>query len=129
VGRSFAHGGRAGASGGGCRVAFRAVGSGNTLVMSRNVRNGRSEAAKVILVIADLTAVILGLWILFSLLDANRANDLVSWVRAAAGWLAGWSHDLFTMDPAWVRTVLNYGLPAVIYVLIGHFLAARISRV
>ncbi|MGW7486657.1 hypothetical protein [Streptomyces sp. NPDC054786] len=96
--------------------------------MSRHVRNGRSEAAKVIVVIADLTAVILGLWILFSLLDANRANDLVSWVRAAAGWLAGWSHDLFTMDPDWVRTVLNYGLPAVLYVLLGHALAARLRR-
>lgn len=81
-----------------------------------------------IVVIADLTAVILGLWILFVLLDANRANDLVSWVQAAAGWLAGWSHDLFTMDTDWVRTVLNYGLPAVLYVLIGHVLADRLRR-
>ncbi|MER0477550.1 hypothetical protein ABR737_04135 [Streptomyces sp. Edi2] len=96
--------------------------------MSRRVHNGRSEAAKVIVVIADLTAVILGLWILFVLLDANRANDLVSWVQAAAGWLAGWSHDLFTMDTDWVRTVLNYGLPAVLYVLIGHVLAGRLRR-
>ncbi|MEU6328749.1 hypothetical protein ABZ851_15940 [Streptomyces sp. NPDC047049] len=96
--------------------------------MSRRVHNGRSEAARGIVVIADLTAVILGLWILFVLLDANRANDLVSWVQAAAGWLAGWSHDLFTMDTDWVRTVLNYGLPAVVYVLIGHVLAGRLRR-
>lgn len=81
-----------------------------------------------IVVIADLTAVILGLWILFVLLDANRANDLVSWVQAAAGGLAGWSHDLFTMDTDWVRTVLNYGLPAVLYILIGHVLADRLRR-
>ncbi|MEU5015867.1 hypothetical protein AB0G60_00335 [Streptomyces angustmyceticus] len=96
--------------------------------MSRHVRNGRSEAAKVIVVIADLTAVILGLWILFALLDANRANDLVSWVQSAAAWLAGWSHDLFTMDTDWVRTVLNYGLPAVVYLLLGHFIAGRLRR-
>ncbi|MFH8572503.1 hypothetical protein [Streptomyces sp. NPDC017993] len=94
--------------------------------MSRRTRSGKGEAAKVIVVIADLTAVILGLWILFALLDANRANDLVGWVQSAAGWLAGWSHDLFTMDPDWLRTVLNYGLPAVVYVLIGHALAARV---
>ncbi|MFG2212707.1 hypothetical protein [Streptomyces sp. NPDC048638] len=97
--------------------------------MSRHTRNGKSEAAKVIVVIADLTAVILGLWILFSLLDANRANNLVGWVHAAAGWLAGWSYNLFTMNTDWVRTVLNYGLPAVVYVVLGHALAARIRRV
>lgn len=109
-------------------AGFRRAESGNLFVMSRHVHNGRSEAAKVIVVIADLTAVILGLWILFVLLDANRANDLVSWVQAAAGWLAGWSHDLFTMDTDWVRTVLNYGLPAVLYILIGHVLADRLRR-
>ncbi|WP_330318864.1 hypothetical protein OG301_02560 [Streptomyces platensis] len=40
-----------------------------------------------------------------------------------------WSHDLFTMDADWLRTVLNYGLPAVVYVCVGHALAARIRRI
>ncbi|WP_326622629.1 hypothetical protein OG863_36665 [Streptomyces decoyicus] len=96
--------------------------------MSRRARYSSNEAAKAVVVIADLTALILGLWILFALLDANRANDLVNFVHIVAGWLAGWSHDLFTMDTAWVRTVLNYGLPAVVYLCIGHMLAARIRR-
>ncbi|WP_162501019.1 hypothetical protein [Streptomyces sp. 2323.1] len=96
--------------------------------MSRRMHDSTNGAAKVIVIIADCTALILGLWILFALLDANRANDLVSAVHEASLWLAGWSHDLFTMDAAWLRTVLNFGLPAVVYVLIGHFLAARIRR-
>ncbi|GGO80255.1 hypothetical protein GCM10012280_01690 [Wenjunlia tyrosinilytica] len=79
-------------------------------------------------VVADIMALILGLWILMYVLDANRANDLVSFVRDAANWLAGWSHDLFTMDTDWLRVLLNYGLPAVVYLLIGHALAARVSR-
>ncbi|AUA14200.1 hypothetical protein CFP59_06378 [Streptomyces malaysiensis subsp. malaysiensis] len=79
-------------------------------------------------VVADVMAVILGLWILFALLDANRANDLVTVVHDAAGWLAGWSHDLFTMDTDWLRTVLNYGLPAVVYLFIGHGIAGRLRR-
>ncbi|NIY65061.1 membrane protein [Streptomyces malaysiensis] len=79
-------------------------------------------------VVADVMAVILGLWILFALLDANRANDLVTVVHDAAGWLAGWSHDLFTMDTDWLRTVLNYGLPAVVYLFIGHAVAGRLRR-
>ncbi len=79
-------------------------------------------------VVADVMAVILGLWILFALLDANRANDLVTVVHDAASWLAGWSHDLFTMDTDWLRTVLNYGLPAVVYLFIGHSIAGRLRR-
>ncbi|MFG2191391.1 hypothetical protein [Streptomyces sp. NPDC048639] len=95
--------------------------------MSR--RTSGNTAARIVVVVADVAAVILGLWILMSLLDANRSNDLVSFVADTAGWLAGWSHDLFTMDTDWVRTVLNYGLPAVVYLLIGHALAGRFRRV
>lgn len=91
-------------------------------------RTGANRAAVVVRIIADVMAVILGLWILMYLVDANRANDLVSFVRDAANWLAGWSHDLFTMDTDWLRVTLNYGLPAVVYLLIGHALAARLRR-
>ncbi|MFI0779019.1 hypothetical protein [Streptomyces sp. NPDC021212] len=96
--------------------------------MSRSYRYGNNQAATVVMVVADITAVILGLWILFALLGANPANDLVTVVRDAAGWLAGWSHDLFTMDTDWLRTVLNYGLPAVVYLFVGHAVAGRIRR-
>lgn len=73
-------------------------------------------------------AFILILWILMYLLDANRANDLVEFVRASARWLAGWSHDLFTFDEAWARVVCGYGLAAVVYLLVGHGLANRLRR-
>ncbi|MFD7920567.1 hypothetical protein ACFV3R_15245 [Streptomyces sp. NPDC059740] len=91
-------------------------------------RYGNNGAATVVRIIADVTAVILGLWIVMYLLDANRANDLVSFVQDAANWLASWSRDLFTMNLDWLRTVLNYGLPAVLYLLVGHALAGRIRR-
>ncbi|MCM2579318.1 hypothetical protein [Streptomyces meridianus] len=94
--------------------------------MSSGTRN--NQAARIVVIVADVMAGILGLWILMSLLDANQGNDLVSVVRDAAGWLAGWSHDLFTMDAEWLRTVLNYGLPAVVYLFIGHAVAARLGR-
>ncbi|MEC4017781.1 hypothetical protein [Streptomyces sp. H27-D2] len=96
--------------------------------MTRRSRSGGNAAATVVVVIADIAAAILALWILMYLLDANRANDLVDFVHDAARWLAGWSHDLFTMDTDWVRVVLNYGLPALVYLLIGHAIAGRIRR-
>ncbi|MCF3133170.1 hypothetical protein [Streptomyces olivochromogenes] len=86
------------------------------------------RTAITICTIADTAAGLLGLWILLFLLDANRANVFVEFVRGAAGWLSWWSLDIFTMDTEGLRVVLNYGLPAVIYLLIGHGIAARLNR-
>jgi hypothetical protein len=102
--------------------------SGNPKDMSPQYRNGANQAGTVIAIVADVMAFILGLWILMYLLDANRANSLVQFVHDSAGWLAGWSHDLFTFDEAWARVVAGYGLAAVVYLFVGHAIAARIHR-
>lgn len=78
--------------------------------------------------IADIAAGLLGLWILLFLLDANQANVFVEFVRGTSDWLAWWSQDIFTMDTEGLRVVLNYGLPALVYLLIGHGISARINR-
>lgn len=78
--------------------------------------------------IADIAAGLLGLWILLFLLDANRSNVFVDFVHGTAGRLAWWSQDIFTMDTESLRVILDYGLPAVMYLLIGHGIAARINR-
>lgn len=95
--------------------------------MSRHY--GGNEAARVVAGVADVAAVILGLWILLYVLDANRANELVSWIHQAADWLSGWSRDLFTPAAGWLRTLLNYGIAAVVYLLIGHAVAGRLRRI
>ncbi|MBO1333153.1 hypothetical protein [Streptomyces sp. VRA16 Mangrove soil] len=89
---------------------------------------GTNEAARVVMVVADVLALILGLWILMYLLDANRGNDLVQFIHHTASWLAGWSHDLFTFDEAWARVVAGYGLAAVVYLFVGHAVANRLRR-
>jgi hypothetical protein len=87
-----------------------------------------TTAARIVAVVADVIAFIIGLWILMYLLDANRANDLVEFVRATARWLAGWSHDLFTFDEEWARVVSGYGLAAVVYLFLGHAGARALRR-
>lgn len=89
---------------------------------------GANRAALVIHTIADIAAGFLGLWILLYLLDANQANVFVGFVHGMADWLAGWSQDIFTMETEGLRVFLNYGLPAVIYLLLGHGTAARVRR-
>lgn len=96
--------------------------------MSPESRRGAKQAGTIIAIVADIMAVILGLWILMYLLDANRANDFVQIVRDTAAWLAGWSTDLFTFDEQWARVVAGYGLAAVVYLFVGHAIANRINR-
>jgi hypothetical protein len=89
---------------------------------------GSNPAGTLILLIADIAALILILWIVFYLFDANTANSVVSWFHRAANWLSGWSRGLFTIRSDNWRTVVDYGLPAVVYLLIGHAVAGRVNR-
>ncbi|WP_405897523.1 hypothetical protein OG242_08285 [Streptomyces sp. NBC_00727] len=91
-------------------------------------RGNSITAARVIALVADVMAFIIGLWILMYLLDANRGNELVEFVRDTARWLAGWSYDLFTFDKAWANVVAGYGLAALVYLFIGHAVAGRVRR-
>ncbi|MFF8312199.1 hypothetical protein [Streptomyces lydicus] len=90
---------------------------------------GANRAALALHTIADIAAGFLGLWILLYLLEANQGNVFVGFVHGVADWLAGWSQDIFTMDVEGLRVVLNYGLPAVLYLLLGHGIAARVRRI
>lgn len=94
---------------------------------------GRGESpsqrtALVVHTVADVAAAFLGLWIVLSLLEANQANVFVQFVEGMANWLAGWAQDIFTMENERVRFALNYGLPAVVYLFLGHGIAAKIRR-
>lgn len=96
--------------------------------VSMSPRYRTNQAGRVIAIVADIMALILGLWILMYLLDANRANDFVQFIQDAARWLAGWSYDLFTFDEDWARVVAGYGLAAVVYLFVGHVIANRMYR-
>ncbi|MCF3146123.1 hypothetical protein [Streptomyces platensis] len=86
------------------------------------------RSALIIHTIADIAAAFLGLWILLYLLEANRANVFVEFVGGVADLLGWWSRDIFTMETEGLRVLLNYGLPAGIYLLVGHGIAARMRR-
>ncbi|MFG2121477.1 hypothetical protein [Streptomyces sp. NPDC048710] len=90
--------------------------------------SGTRRAALVIHTIADVAAAFLGLWILLYLLEANHANVFVGFVEDVADSLAWWSQDIFTMDTENLRVLLDYGLPAVIYLAVGHGIAMRLRR-
>ena len=96
----------------------------------RSVRNRATarRTALVICTIADIAAGVLGLWIALYLLGANPAHPFAEFVHGMADWLSGWAQNIFTTDTDGLRVVLNYGLPAVLYLLVGHGIAARLDR-
>ncbi|QOV35575.1 hypothetical protein IM697_36875 [Streptomyces ferrugineus] len=94
----------------------------------RDNRATARRTAVTICTIADVSAGLLGLWIVLYLLDANQGNAFVEFVRGSANLLSGWARDIFTMDTEGLRVILNYGLPAVLYLLLGHGIAARLNR-
>jgi hypothetical protein len=110
------------------RAGFQGDRTGYPVNMSPRYRNGANQAGTIVAVVADIMALILGLWILMYLLEANPGNSFVQFIHDAARWLAGWSHDLFTFDEAWARVVCGYGLAAVVYLFIGHAIANRVHR-
>ncbi|MFZ3555588.1 MULTISPECIES: hypothetical protein [unclassified Streptomyces] len=93
-------------------------------------RSGRGADRFALLVhtLADIAAVFLGLWIVLYLLDANQSNVFVEFVHGMADWLSGWARDIFTMDTEGLRVFFNNALPAVIYLVVGHGIAAWIRR-
>lgn len=92
-------------------------------------RSSTNRWAVAIYTVADVAAAFLVLWILLYLLDANQANMFVGFVESMADLLAFWSQDIFTMESDSLRVLLNYGLPALLYLGIGHGLAIRMRSV
>ncbi|MGR4879246.1 hypothetical protein ACIPUC_07425 [Streptomyces sp. LARHCF249] len=89
---------------------------------------GSRTAGRAVALAADLAALVIAVWILLYLLDANRGNEVVEFFHDAATWLAAWSYDLFTFGREWVQVVVGYGVAAVVYLLVGHALARALHR-
>ncbi|WP_055599561.1 hypothetical protein [Streptomyces aureus] len=79
----------------------------------------------VIRTVARVLAGILVVWIVLDLLDANRGNTVVGWFHSAADWLAGWSIGLFSVSQHTLQVLLDYGIPAIVYVVIANLVASR----
>ncbi|MCH6161647.1 hypothetical protein [Streptomyces marispadix] len=78
--------------------------------------------------IADIAAAFVGLWIVLYLLGVDQDNLFVQYVRDMAYWLAGWSQHVATVEDEHLRLVLNYVLPAAVYLFIGHGVAAKMRH-
>ncbi|GAA5021349.1 hypothetical protein [Kitasatospora paranensis] len=74
---------------------------------------------------AGAAVLVLLLWIVLDLAGADSGNPVAHWFHQAADWLSGWSRGLFSPSTQAARTLVDYGLPAVVYAAIGVALGRR----
>jgi hypothetical protein len=102
------------------KAALSAVGSG--------VKRFRNLAASLIWLIAVVAAALLALGALFTALDqANQSNEIVKWVLERGHDLVGPFKDLFRLETAKNTLLVNWGIAALVYLIIGK-IAERFIR-
>jgi len=83
--------------------------------------------ARVVRLIVAIAVLILVAGIVLVLLKANATNTIVSDVHDAARWLAGPFDGIFSFHNARVALAVNWGLAAVVYLIVGGLIARALS--
>ncbi len=84
--------------------------------------------ARLVKFVAGVVVALLVVGILVHVLGANTSNGLVNAVDDAARWLATPFKGVFTPEGKDARIVLNWGLAAVLYSIVGGVIANLLFR-
>ena len=88
----------------------------------------RASIARAVMMITGAIALVLVVGILLVVLEANRSNELVQFVRDAASLLAGPFDNLFTLDSNKAEKAVNWGLAAIVWVALGRLVSGMLLR-
>jgi hypothetical protein len=75
-----------------------------------------------------VAVLIIAAGILIHLLGANTSNGIVSAINDAAKWLVQPFHNVFHLHKAKMNVLVNWGLAAVIYAIVGGFISRALAR-
>ncbi|MFE3451156.1 hypothetical protein ACFXJ8_19765 [Nonomuraea sp. NPDC059194] len=92
-------------------------------------RRAADFAVWAVKVVSRVAALILVLAIAFRIFPANPANSLVQFVETFAISLSLGLDDLFRLADARWQVVVNYGLAALVWLIMGSAVASLIRRV
>jgi hypothetical protein len=90
---------------------------------SRGSGAAMGALARVVHLIVGVVVLIIVAGIVLVLLKANATNTIVSDVHDAARWLAGPFDGIFSFHSARVALAVNWGLAAVVYLIVGGLIA------
>jgi hypothetical protein len=94
----------------------------------RRFATGAGLLARVVHVVVSVVVLVIIAGILLVVLKANPTNTIVSDVHGWARWLAGAFDGIFSFHNARVAIAVNWGIAAVVYVLVGGLIARLIGR-
>ena len=84
--------------------------------------------ARVVRTATTVAVVLIVAGILIHLLGANTSNGLVSALNDAAKWLVQPFDNVFHLHGNKANVAVNWGLAAVIYAVVGGFIASMLAR-
>ena len=84
--------------------------------------------ARLIRVVTGLVVLVIVIAIALWLLSANPHNGIVSDIHQAGQWLVGPFKNVFSVSGAKLHLALNWGLAALVYLIIGGLLASACAR-
>jgi uncharacterized membrane protein YczE len=84
--------------------------------------------ARLVRTLAGLIALLIVAAIVLFLLGANPSNGIVSAIHDAAAWLVGPFKNLFKIHNAKLAVAVNWGIAALVYVIVGGFIASLLAR-
>src|SRR4051794_29977175 len=91
-------------------------------------RRGLWGVARVVSLITSIVVGLIVLAIVLVLLEASRQNGIVDWLVAAGEWLSKPFHGIFSLDSHKATVAVNWGLAALVYGLVGGFIARLLRR-
>jgi hypothetical protein len=84
--------------------------------------------ARIIRSLAGIIALVIVVAIVLFVVGANGSNGIVSAIHDAGAWLVGPFKNLFSIHNAKVAMAVNWGLAALVYLIVGHFIASLLAR-
>lgn len=84
--------------------------------------------ARLVRTLASLIALVIVAAIVLFVLGANASNDIVRAIHDAGAWLVGPFKNLFSIRNAKVAMAVNWGLAALVYLIVGHLIARLLVR-
>jgi hypothetical protein len=91
-------------------------------------RRGLWGVARIVSLITSIVVGLIVLAIVLILLEASRSNGIVDALVSAGDWLSSPFHGIFSLDSHKATVAVNWGLAALVYALVGGFIARLLRR-
>jgi len=91
-------------------------------------RKGLWGVARIVSLITSIVVGLIVVAIILVLLEASRQNGIVDWLVGAGDWLSKPFHGIFSLDSHKATVAVNWGLAALVYAVVGGFIARLLRR-